>query len=86
MTDTVVWQLAALQVVTRLEHASDDPARIRAAQDRIDWALRRTPHDMGESRSPGDRLWFEDVLGVYYTVDDVNMQVEVLFAGPTRRR
>ena len=46
----------------------------------------RPPHDMGESRSAGDRLWFEDVLGVYYTVDDVNMQVEVLFAGPTRRR
>jgi hypothetical protein len=85
MTFTVVWSLLALQVA-RIEQAADDPARIRAAQDRIDWALRRTPRDMGESRNPGFRLWYEDVLGVFYRIDDANMRVEVLIAGPARRR
>jgi hypothetical protein len=65
---------------------ADDPARVRAAQDRIDWSLRRTPRDMGESRSPGYRVWYEDVLGVYYRIDEAALRVEVLFAGPARRR
>jgi hypothetical protein len=86
MTFSVVWSLVALQAVTRLESMADDPARVRAAQDRIDWALRRTPRDMGESRSPGYRLWYEDVLGVYYRIDEAALRVEVLFAGPARRR
>lgn len=85
MTFSVVWSLVALQEVTRLESIADDPARVRAAQDRIDWALRRTPRDMGESRSPGFRVWYEDVLGVYYSIDEVTLRVEVLFAGPARR-
>ena len=52
---------------------------------RIDWALRRAPRDHGESRAPGFRLWYEDVLGVYYHIDEDNMRVEVLYAGPARR-
>lgn len=86
MTFSVVWSLIALQEVTRLEGMADDPARVRAAQDRIDWSLRRTPRDMGESRSPGYRVWYEDVLGVYYRIDEAALRVEVLFAGPARRR
>ncbi len=86
MTFAVVWSLFALQEVTRLEQTADDPARIRAAQDRIDFALRRTPRDMGESRDPGFRLWYEDVLAVYYRIDEAALRVEVLAAGPTRRR
>ncbi|MBA4063432.1 MAG: hypothetical protein C0501_06910 [Isosphaera sp.] len=85
MTFSVVWRLVALQAVTRLEQAAADPARIRAAQDRIDWVLRRFPQDVGEDRDPGFRLWYEDVLGVYYRVDEDAMRVEVLFAGPARR-
>jgi hypothetical protein len=65
---------------------TDDPARVRAAEDRVDWALRRTPRDVGESRTPGFRLWYEDVIGVYYRIDEDNMRVEVLYAGPARRR
>ena len=85
MTFTVVWSLSALRAVTALKNGADDPARIRAAEDRIDWALRRTPRDQGESRDPGFRLWYEDVLGVYYRIDEDAMRVEVLYAGPTRR-
>jgi hypothetical protein len=56
MTYSVVWEMAALRAATALERALGDPARVRAAQDRIDWALRRTPRDMGESREPGCRI------------------------------
>lgn len=85
MTFSVIWSLFALQEVKRLEHLTGDPARIRAAQDRVDWSLRRTPRDLGESRDPGFRLWYEDVLGVYYRIDEDNLRVEVLYAGPARR-
>jgi len=86
MTYIVIWKLSASQEVTRLEFAADDPAAIRQAAARIDWALRRTPREMGESRSPGFRLWYEDVLGVFYQLDEDNLRVEILYAGPTRRR
>ena len=84
MTYAVVWRLAALQAATQLEQAID-PARVRAAQDRIDFMLCRYPRDMGESRDPGYRIWYEDVLGVYYHIDEAALRVEVLFAGPARR-
>jgi hypothetical protein len=85
MTFAVLWSVAALQEVMRLEQTADDPAAIRAAQDRIDFALRRYAREMGESRSPGFRLWYEDLLGVYYRIDETALRVEILFAGPTRR-
>ncbi len=81
MKFTVVSSLHALQTLTALKNAADDPARIRAA----DWALRRAPRDQGESRDPGFRVWYEDVLGVFYSIDDAALRVEVLFAGPARR-
>lgn len=85
MTFAVIWKLTASQEVTRIEQADADPARVRAAVARIDWALRRTPRDMGESRDPGFRLWYEDVLGAYYQIDEAAMRVDVLYAGPARR-
>jgi len=85
MTYAVIWRLSAVQAVTRVEQAGGDPARVRAATARIDWSLRRTPRDMGESRDPGFRIWYEDVLGVYYRIDEAAMRVEILFAGPARR-
>jgi hypothetical protein len=85
MTYTVVWSLFALLEVAQVESAADDPNAVRAAAARIDYALRRQPRDMGESRTPGFRLWYEDVLGVYYRIDEGAMSVEVLYAGPARR-
>lgn len=75
MTYLVTWKLAATVEVTRIE----------AAAARIDWWLRRAPRDMGESRDPGFRVWYEDVLGVFYRIDEAAVRVEVLFAGPARR-
>lgn len=71
MTYSVVWAMAALRAATAVEQAAADPTRVRVAQDRIDFLLRRYPRDMGESREPGFRIWYEDVLGVYYRIDDV---------------
>ena len=39
-----------------------------------------------EAAAAGFRLWYEDVIGVYYRVDESNLRVEVLYAGPARRR
>jgi hypothetical protein len=86
MTFSVIWSLIALQDVTRLEQAASDPRAMRAAQDRIDWALRRIPRDLGESREPGFRLWYDDVLGVYYKIDEAAIRVDVIYAGPAHRR
>jgi len=85
MTFTVAWSVAALQEVTRLDQSAADPA-VERAQDRIDYLLRRIPRDLGESWRPGYRLWYEDVLGVFYRIDEDANRVEVLFAGPVRRR
>lgn len=85
MTFIVTWRLTATLEVARLEAAADDPAEVRAAAARVDWALRRTPRDMGEGRDPGFRLSYEDVLGVYFRIDEAAQRVEVLYAGPARR-
>lgn len=85
MTFSVVWSLPALQAAAQVEREADDPAAVHAAQDRVDYMLRRMPRDLGESREPGFRLWYEDVLGVFYRIDEDAQRVEVLFAGPSRR-
>jgi hypothetical protein len=85
MTYLVVWSVAAIQELARVQQSATDPQSVREAANRIDFLLRRQPRDMGESRSPGFRLWYEDVLGVYYRIDEDRMRVEVLFAGPARR-
>lgn len=86
MTYTVVWAVPAILRLSQVEQSSDDPAAVRSAANRIDYALRRTPHDMGESREEGWRLWYEDVLGVRYFINDAKLRVEVFFVGPSRRR
>lgn len=80
MTHAVIWKLTAVQQL-----AAVSAAGVREAAARVDFTLRRTPRDMGESRDPGHRLWYEDVLGVYYRIDEAALRVEVLFVGPARR-
>lgn len=85
MTYAVVWSLVAIQQAATVEATADDPERVRLAAARIDFMLRRYPRDLGESRTPGYRTWYEDVLGVYYRIDEVRMRVEIVFAGPAKR-
>jgi len=86
MTYSVIWKLDAIRQLGLVESSADEPKVVRDAGLRVDFALRRYPKDMGESRDPGFRLWYEDVIGVYYKVDDTAFKVEVLFAGASRRR
>ena len=86
MTFTVIWRLSAIQQLDAATAGADDPARVREAAARVDFMLRRWARDLGESREKGYRLWYEDVIGVFYRIDEEAMRVEVLFAGPSRRR
>ena len=86
MTFSLYWAFDVVLTLQRLEAAADDPARVRDAVNYIDFTLRRTPADMGESRETRHRrLWYSDVLGVLYEVDLVQMRVEVLAVGPAKR-
>jgi len=85
MTYSVVWSIFALQEVAHVEQMAVNPAAVREAASRIEFILRRYPRDMGESRSRDFRVWYEDVLGVFYRIDENLLRVEILFAGPARR-
>jgi hypothetical protein len=85
MTYTVKWAVACYLEVERIAAAAGDPAAVRAAILRIAYTLRRTPHDMGESRDPGERLWYDDDLVVRYKVDDEQLLVTIVAVGPARR-
>ena len=90
MTYSVVWSGDTARELGRLE--GDEPTRIRDAARWTDAALRRFPADMGEGRVPAVlshqlhlRVWYGDVLAIYYRVDDTAMRVEVLAVGLSRR-
>ncbi|MDB5308984.1 MAG: hypothetical protein JWO38_3186 [Gemmataceae bacterium] len=85
MTYSVVWKLTAIQQLNQITADAADPRAVAQAAAFADYALRRDPHNMGESRSVNTRLWYWDVLGVYFTVDDAKMTVTVLMVGPARR-
>lgn len=86
MTYTVTWSLAAIEALAQLVASADDPERIRRASEWVDYSLRRHPFDLGESRvSLRHRLWYEDVLGVYFIADRDRLTVRVISVGPARR-
>ncbi len=86
MTFVVTWSLVAHEQFVRLEADAVDPESVRQAAAWVDYTLRRTPLDMGELRWGGERLWYGDVLGVWYKVDDRAGTVRVQSIGPARRR
>lgn len=86
MTFAVTWPVSVVQELARLEAADVDPARVRTAAAWVDYALRRVPRDMGESRDGDERVWYGDVLGVHDHVDPDAMKVRVIAVGPARRR
>lgn len=86
MTYTVTWTLDAIRQLASLVAAAADPASVRQAGAWVDYTLRRIPLNVGESRSPGYRTWYSDLLGVYYHVDEDANRVRVISIGPARRR
>ena len=85
MTFTVTWSLAATLELARIAAAHTDPASVDREAVWMDSILRRYPFAMGESRLGSDRLWYADILGVWYRVNDDAMTVVILTVGPARR-
>lgn len=85
MTYAVVWNMAAIRQLNMVVAAAAVPVLVQEAARAVDYNLRRMPTDLGESREPGVRLWYGDVLGVYFLVDDAALRVTVVAVGPARR-
>lgn len=86
MTYRVIWKLTAIHQLNEVVVNAADPVSVRQAAAFVDYALRRDPLNMGESRSGAARLWYWDVLGIYFTVDTASLTVDVLLVGPAKRR
>jgi hypothetical protein len=85
-TYSVIWTMDAVYECDRLERSAVDPAAFRKAAAEVDFVLRRLPLDVGESRSGTNRLWYGDLLGIYYRVDEAAHTVRILAVAPARRR
>ena len=85
MTYIVTWTIVASQQLAVLIANAADPASGRQAAAWVDYTLRRIPLNVGESRVRNYRLWYGDVLGVFYDVDEDNYRVRVISVGPARR-
>jgi hypothetical protein len=85
MTYLLTWELSAILELGRIERASRDPASVKKAGEWVDYTLRRIPLNVGESRFGKYRLWYGDVLGVYFEVDPDAMTVKVLAVEPAVR-
>jgi hypothetical protein len=87
MTFLVTWAVAALTELAAVVASHGDPRAVDDAARWVDYTLRRVPFDVGESRQTLNvRVWYGDVLGVYYFVDPDAMTVRVLAVAPARRR
>jgi hypothetical protein len=85
MTFTVTWSTAALALLARVAAAHHDPKAVDKEAVWMDTILRRYPLSMGESRYGPFRLWYADLIGLWYAVDDNAMTVRIISVGPARR-
>lgn len=85
MTYIVTWAPATILELARVAATLTNPADADREAVWMDSILRRYPHAMGESRIGSDRLWYADVLGIWYRIDDDAMKVTILTVGPARR-
>lgn len=93
MTYRVIWRFSAIQQLRTIETSAVDPQSVRLAAAFMEYALRRAPNDFGEGRfrsiAPPTltvRLWYWDVLGILFTVNEDAMEVEIISVAPARRR
>jgi hypothetical protein len=85
MTYTVTWAFTTTLELARIGATLTNPADADREAVWMDSILRRYPFAMGESRFGADRIWYADVIGIWYRIDDVAMTVQVLSVGPARR-
>ena len=86
MIFSVIWMMEPLLQLQQIEAESDVPEIVREAASFMEYALRRIPHELGESRRPKERLWYADVLGIYYRVDTDNSRVIVIDVAKAMRK
>lgn len=86
MTYTVTWTATAIAELARVAASLSDPTAADREGVWMDTLLRRYPHSMGESRWGSYRIWYADVIGIWYSVNDNTMTVRVLSVGAARRR
>ncbi len=85
MTWSVRWHHEAWLNLVKIIAEDVDPPRVEKASDWIDYTLRRIPFDVGESRDANARVWYGDVLGVYYLIDEQARTITISAVGPARR-
>ena len=86
MTYTVTWSAGATADLVRFGPELGTPPAADREAVWMDTILRRYPNNMGESRWGNHRIWYADVIGVWYVVDDDALTVRILSAGPAGRR
>ena len=74
---TVIWKADAESDLAKMWVDATDKAAISAAANHIDALLRKDPLNTGESRTDGDRVYFETPLGILFTVGDMDRKVFV---------
>jgi hypothetical protein len=73
-----VWTRIAESALARLWLLDEHRKQITEAADRLEAVLRRSPHNVGESRAEGTRIAFEAPLAALYEVRDKDRTVTVL--------
>ena len=68
MRSTVVWQPRAERELAKLWENSRDRSAVTRAADRSDDILASMPDRVGEERSDGRRVMFDDPLGIRFRV------------------
>jgi hypothetical protein len=74
---TVYWRPSAEAELADLWLNTALRAEVTAASHRIDRVLAVNAHNRGESRTGNDRVFFDAPLGVLFSVDLVNREVQV---------
>jgi hypothetical protein len=84
----VEWLQSALDELAAIWVRADSALRqaITAAAHSIEQELRRSPHQLGESREGEERVFFTYPLGVQFDIDDAQGTVRVLHVWDIRRR
>lgn len=83
----VEWTTDALDLLADIYVRMNPTERDDLEKDvlRINSALAKDPHRLGESRNPGQRVWFTGPLMVYFSVKDDVFLVTVLYVVRLRK-
>jgi hypothetical protein len=78
MKFTVTWKPAAKRELASIWINAVDRQSVTDATNKLERRLRRDPLNEGESRSGGQRITFEEPLGMVFHVNEPDLLVSVL--------